>query len=116
MVEGLLGWRVPSPWTVLRPKQANRSVAQLFKESSFRGSATTCVGVLSPTLTDLLEEDLGVPFPSHLGRTKITGYVLHTPGEEIELSDEIPSIALRRVHFDAYMSAVAKKREVDVME
>jgi flavin-dependent dehydrogenase len=75
-----------------------------------------CVGVLSPTLTDLLEEDLGVPFPSHLGRTKITGYVLHTPGEEIELSDEIPSIALRRVHFDAYMSAVAKKRGVNWLQ
>lgn len=72
-----------------------------------------CVGVLSPNLSDLLEEELGVPFPSHLGRTRITGYVLHTPGEEIELSDDIPSVALRRVHFDAYMADAAQRRGID---
>ncbi len=71
-----------------------------------------CVGVLSPILSDLLEEELGVPFPYHLSRTKITGYVLHTPGEEIELSDDVPSIALRRVHFDAYMAEAAKNRGI----
>jgi len=71
-----------------------------------------CVGVLSPILSGLLEEELGVPFPYHLSRTKITGYVLHTPGEEIELNDDVPSIALRRIHFDAYMAEAARDRGV----
>ena len=40
-----------------------------------------CAGVLAPPLAELLEEQLGVPFPDHLSRGRIPGYVLHAGGD-----------------------------------
>ncbi|RME50068.1 MAG: hypothetical protein D6790_21695, partial [Caldilineae bacterium] len=75
-----------------------------------------CAGVLSPPLPELLEDRLGLPFPYHLSRGEITGYVLHTTGEEILLDgDAQPSIALRRVQFDAYMLEAVRARGVHVV-
>ena len=74
-----------------------------------------CVGVLSPPLPSLMEEELEVPFPGHLGRASITGYVLHGRRENIALDDREPSIALRRVQFDAYMLEAARKRGIQVV-
>lgn len=75
-----------------------------------------CVGVLSAPIVELLEGELGVPFPHHLGRSAITGYVLHTARRQIVLDGEAePSLALRRVQFDAYMLAAAREREVEVL-
>lgn len=74
-----------------------------------------CAGVLSPPIAELLERELRIPFPHHLTRTKITGYVLHTAREEILLDGETePSFALRRVQFDAYMLEAARQRGVEV--
>lgn len=74
-----------------------------------------CVGVLSPPLPSLLEDDLEVPFPHHLGRAEIDGYVLHAGGEQITLEDPEPSIALRRVQFDAYMLGEVQARGIRVV-
>ncbi|MBI3957202.1 MAG: FAD/NAD(P)-binding protein [Chloroflexi bacterium] len=75
-----------------------------------------CVGVLSPPLAHLMEEELGVPFPAHLSRGEITGYVVHTDREEIVLDgDRHPSTALRRVHFDAYMLDAVRERGIPVL-
>lgn len=74
-----------------------------------------CVGVLSPPLPTLLSEDLQVEFPQHLVRTPITGYCLHTPDADITLEDEHPSMALRRVQYDAYMLELALARGVQVV-
>ena len=75
-----------------------------------------CAGVLSPPLPQLLEEELGVPFPHHLSRGQITGYVLHIPGQQILLDGNAePSIALRRIQFDAYMLEAVKKRGINVV-
>lgn len=75
-----------------------------------------CAGVLSPPIAELIERDLGVPFPHKLSRGAITGYVLHTARREIVLDGEAePSIALRRVQFDAYMLDVARERGVEVI-
>ena len=74
-----------------------------------------CAGVLSPPIAELIECDLGVPFPYHLSRNAITGYILHTPQREIVLDGEAePSIALRRVQFDAYMLESARQCGVEV--
>ena len=74
-----------------------------------------CVGVLSPPLPELLEEQLGVPFPRHLCLVDIDGYVLHTSKEKITLGgEEDGSVAVRRVHFDAYMLEQVKKHEITV--
>jgi flavin-dependent dehydrogenase len=75
-----------------------------------------CVGILSPPLPDLLEEDLGIPFPYHLGRSEIRGYTLHTSKEQVFVADEEEtSIALRRVQFDAHMFEKAKQKGVKVI-
>ena len=75
-----------------------------------------CSGVLAPPIMELLENELCVPFPNHLGRAAITGYVLHTPRREIILDDKAErSVALRRVQFDAYMLEAARERGVRVL-
>lgn len=73
-----------------------------------------CAGVLSPPLPDLLAA-LEVPFPHHLARGRITGYVLHVPGRTLLLDgDAHPSIALRRVQFDAYLLEQVRQRGIGV--
>src|SRR5512139_1883762 len=75
-----------------------------------------CVGVLSPPLPRLLEENLQVPFPYDLCRTEIKGYVLHCSGEDILLDDSHDiSHAMRRVQFDEYMLNTVKARGIEVV-
>lgn len=67
-----------------------------------------CAGVLSPPIAEVMEQELGIPFPYHLTGCMVTGYVLHSGGEDIILDGEhIPSIALRRIQFDAYLLEAA---------
>ncbi len=75
-----------------------------------------CAGVLSPPIVELLQDELAVPFPHHLSRGAITGYVLHTARRQIVLDGEAePSVALRRVQFDAYMLDVTRQRGIEVL-
>ena len=74
-----------------------------------------CVGVLSPPLPRLMEEELAIPFPYHLGRTEITGYILRTGREKITLDDTEPSFAVRRVHFDAHMLETVRELGINVV-
>lgn len=75
-----------------------------------------CVGVLSPPLPQLLQDDLGVDFPYHLSRSEIKRYILHTAREQIILDDpHTPAIALRRVQYDAYMLETVKSRGITVL-
>lgn len=75
-----------------------------------------CVGVLSPPLAEILEGQLGVPFPYHLSRGEIPGYVLHTAGETALLEETMaPALALRRVQFDAYMLETAVQRGITLV-
>lgn len=67
-----------------------------------------CSGVLSPPIVDLIDGTLRVPFPHHLAQRTIKGYVLHSNQQEIVLDGEDqPSIAVRRIQFDAYMLQAA---------
>lgn len=84
----------------------------------FRGERhhNQCVGVISPPLPELLLKELGLPFPDHLGRGYIQGYVLHAAREHILLPDrEEPSVTIRRVQFDAYMLDTVQKRGIGVL-
>jgi len=75
-----------------------------------------CVGVLSPPIIELLQNDLCVPFPYHLSRGAIHGYILHTAQREVRLDGDVePSLALRRIQFDAYMLEAARQRGVEVL-
>lgn len=86
------------------------------KQFAGRQQYNQCAGVLSPPIVELIEGDLGVPFPHHLGHVMITGYVLHTARSEIILDGEAePSIALRRVEFDSYLLEAARARGIDIL-
>jgi flavin-dependent dehydrogenase len=75
-----------------------------------------CAGVLSPPIVALLENELEVPFPHHLTRGSITGYVLHSSRRQIFLDSQTePSIAVRRVQFDAYLLDAARQRGVELL-
>ena len=76
-----------------------------------------CAGVLSSPIADLLEHELGIPFPYHLSQRTITGYILHTAHRQVVLDGEHdPSSALRRIQFDAYMLEAACERGVEVTQ
>jgi flavin-dependent dehydrogenase len=75
-----------------------------------------CVGVISPPMQQLLEDELGLPFPQHLIRGAIEGYILHAATEKIRLPDRAePSVTLRRVQFDEYMLENVQRRGIDVL-
>ncbi len=105
-------------------KQGGRALGReirviVVEEKQFAGGQqyNQCAGVLSPPIADLIESRLGVPFPSHISRGAITGYVLHTARRQLVLDGEAePSIALRRVQFDAYMLEAARQRDVEVLK
>ena len=90
----------------------------IVEEKQFAGEQqyNQCAGVLSPPIADLIVNGLGVAFPTHLSRSAITGYVLHTTRHTIILDGEAePSIAVRRIQFDAYMLEAAAQRGVEVL-
>lgn len=75
-----------------------------------------CAGVLAPPLASILQQQLDVPFPYHLSRGEIAGYVLHAAGSKIRLEDTGErAVALRRVQFDAYMLETAVQRGIRVI-
>jgi len=76
-----------------------------------------CVGVVSPPIVQILENDLGVPYPWHLVQRLITGYVLHGEKRSLLLTDasDEPSYAMRRVTFDAYLLEQAEAAGAQVV-
>jgi flavin-dependent dehydrogenase len=90
----------------------------IIEGKQFRGERhyNQCAGVLSPPLPALLETELAIPFPYDLCREEISSYVLHTDRERITLSENgQPSIALRRIQFDAYMLDKARECGIDIL-
>jgi flavin-dependent dehydrogenase len=74
-----------------------------------------CVGVLSPPLPSLLEYSLGIDFPRELCIGDIERYILQSAGEKVSLEDQgEPSVAVRRVQFDAYMLEQVMLRDIKV--
>jgi flavin-dependent dehydrogenase len=64
-----------------------------------------CVGVVSPPIRRILEDEIGIPFPWHLVQRRVSAYVLHGKRRSLVLPDTCDelSYALRRVTFDAYL-------------
>lgn len=74
-----------------------------------------CLGVLSPPLKSIMEEELAVPFPWHIIQKEIGGYFIHSDHNTIKLAGEHdPSYACRRVEFDNYLFQKAKEMGVEV--
>jgi flavin-dependent dehydrogenase len=73
-----------------------------------------CIGVLSPPLQDILEKDLGIPFPWNLVLRTINGYEVHSENKSLHLSGtHDPSYASRRVEFDNYLFQWAQQRGIE---
>lgn len=74
-----------------------------------------CVGVLSPPLPDLMEDELGISFPFDLCQVEIQGYVLHSSVDQITLEGEDgTSYAVRRVQFDQYMLEQVRSKGIEI--
>jgi len=107
--------------TVVRlSREAGRSVrVVLFEGKRFGGRLphyNQCVGVLSPPIRDILERQLGVPFPWQLVCRPITSYVLHSDNRQLSLGDEDEvCYAVRRVEFDDYLLEEARSAGVEVV-
>jgi len=75
-----------------------------------------CLGVLSPPLEKIMEEDLEIPFPWPIVQKKIDGYVIHAGRSVINLAGEhAPSYACRRVEFDNYLFQKVQEAGVEVV-
>lgn len=62
-----------------------------------------CLGVLSPPLPEIMEKELGIPFPWWIIQKTILGYYLHTENTTLHLpGSHEPSYACRRVELDSY--------------
>ncbi|MGR3219002.1 MAG: hypothetical protein ACUZ8H_04180 [Candidatus Anammoxibacter sp.] len=76
-----------------------------------------CAGVLSPPIKEIIENELGIPFPRHLIESHIRGYDLHIDDEVIKLEggyDEI-SYGVLRQKFDRYMLDKAEEAGTEVI-
>jgi len=96
-------------------REGRRFTVTILEGKEFVGERhhNQCAGVLSPPLADLLEADLGLPFPHHLVRTVIEEYVLHATHTSLALGRKgVTSHAVRRVQFDAFMLEQARERGV----
>jgi len=75
-----------------------------------------CLGVLSPPLEDIMEKELGVPFPWPIIQRKIDGYVVHADRKAIALEGgQAPSYACRRVEFDNYLYLKVREAGIPVV-
>lgn len=76
-----------------------------------------CVGVVSPPIQRILEDEVGIPFPWHLVQRRISAYVLHGEQRSLVLTDtyDEPSYALRRVTFDAHLLEQAQAAGAQVV-
>lgn len=85
------------------------------KEFTEKRHHNQCVGVLSPPLPSLMEDTLGIHFPSSICIGEIERYILYNGREQIKLMDEgEKSKAVRRVQFDAYMLDQVSTRGVRI--
>lgn len=75
-----------------------------------------CIGILSPPLEKIIEQELTIPFPWHIIQKKINGYFIYSENNMLRLSGEHePSYACRRVEFDNYLFQKTKELGTEVI-
>ncbi len=75
-----------------------------------------CLGVLSPPIEKIMEQEVGIPFPTHIIQKKINGYYIYSENNTIKLSGEDdPSYACRRVEFDNHLFQEAKECGIETI-
>jgi flavin-dependent dehydrogenase len=80
------------------------------------GDFNPCAGVLSPPISEILEQKLALSFPSSIVERTIRSYRLFGARKELELaSGSHRSFAVRRRSWDEFMLEEAKRRGVEVV-
>ncbi len=75
-----------------------------------------CLGVISPPLGNIMEEELGIQFPWKIIQKKINGYFAYSDNNVVKLAGEHdPSYACRRVEFDNYLFQKAKEMGTEII-
>ncbi len=97
-------------------KKGIRIKVVVFEGKDFDHHYNQCVGVLSYPIREIFEQTLEMPFPGHLIKREITGYVLHPADNSVlELSGEHGTYATRRILFDRFMLATAQELGAEVV-
>lgn len=89
----------------------------LFEHKNFGRHYNQCMGVLSPPFRQLLLDLLGLELPERIIQRRIFGYHLHTERASILLDEEErsePSLATRRVEFDAFLNDAVREAGVEI--
>ncbi|MBC8277071.1 MAG: NAD(P)/FAD-dependent oxidoreductase [FCB group bacterium] len=75
-----------------------------------------CVGVLSPPLQEILQDELELDFPHEMAQREIRGYILNGTEKSLQLTDTgSTSIAVRRVNFDDFLLREAEKHGAEII-
>jgi flavin-dependent dehydrogenase len=91
----------------------------LFEGKNYDTHYNQCVGILSPPILPLIEEELEITFPRDIIKQEISGYRVYGCGEEVLLfGDDLlgPTYAVRRSKFDKYLLGCVKNEGVDVIQ
>lgn len=101
-------------------KKLNINV-HLFEGKDFKRHHNQCVGILSPPLLDILEQELDITLPQQLIRSEVPGYELHTDKEDIFLQNYhahypgAKSYSVRRSELDEFLLEKAREHGVTVV-
>lgn len=88
----------------------------IFEPKDFNIHYNQCVGVLSPPIVEIFEQNLKMPFPSELIKREIRGYAIHTDGgDSLFLSQSEGTYATRRILFDKFMLEKARELGAEVI-
>ena len=92
--------------TLLRLARESRKQfkVRLFEPKHFGVHFNQCLGVLSPPILEILNDDFDLKLPDGMVQRRITGYELLTSKDRISLDEgEEETLAVRRVEFDKYL-------------
>ncbi len=91
----------------------------LFERKDFERHHNQCVGILSPPLTSILKNELGIVLPKKMIKSRIPGYELNTEKERIFLKNyrelESETFSVRRSEFDNFLLKKAKENNVKII-
>ncbi len=91
----------------------------IFEPKEYGTQYNQCMGVLSPPILNILENELEIKLPESMLQRKILGYVLYSEKHHIDLVDQKSneiSWAIRRVELDKFLLKIAEERGCRVIK
>ncbi|MCP4217119.1 MAG: FAD-dependent oxidoreductase, partial [bacterium] len=91
----------------------------LYEGKDFKRHHNQCVGILSPPLLKIMEEELAIRIPMELIKSEINGYQLVSDKETIFLENyrknNVKTYSVRRSEFDHFLMSKAEEHGVKVI-